>query len=234
MDLDGDGVIDDGSEIFSQNFNHGGFKTGGEALASLDDNGDGVIDARDAAFEKLSIWQDFDADGVTDAGELKSLADHGIASIQAPATATSGSIDGQEIIGEGSFTRTDGSIGSYVEVALDTQFGFLSGDEDGVIIGEIGVVDTLTGTDGADVFVINDAGAADLIADFGEGDAVDLSELLANIAPEDRAAAVQLDGNNLQVNVGGAGFETVATFDHTVTDIRILAEDGEDFTVHQI
>jgi hypothetical protein len=123
MDLDSNGVIDGGSEIFSQHFNGGSFATGSEALASLDGNGDGLINTLDAAFGNLLIWQDGNADGITDAGELKSLAEHGIASITARSTATSGEIDGQPIIGEGTFTRTDGSTGDYVEVALQTSVG---------------------------------------------------------------------------------------------------------------
>ena len=69
MDLDHDGVIDDGSEIFTPSFAGGSFASGrAAALASLDSNGDGVIDADDAAFAKLLIWQDADADGVSDEG----------------------------------------------------------------------------------------------------------------------------------------------------------------------
>ena len=45
-DRDGDGVIDDGTELFSPWFNGGDFASGGEALASLDSNGDGVVDVR--------------------------------------------------------------------------------------------------------------------------------------------------------------------------------------------
>ena len=74
MDLDHDGVIDDGSEIFTPDFAGGGFATGADALASLDSNGDGVVDALDEAFSDLLIWQDADADGVSDEGELSSLA----------------------------------------------------------------------------------------------------------------------------------------------------------------
>ena len=109
MDIDSDGVIDDGSEIFTPDFAGGSFATGGEALASLDSNGDGVVDADDEAFAKLLIWQDADADGVSDEGELSSLAAHGITGITAPSNPASGEIDGQSIIGEGTFTGADGT-----------------------------------------------------------------------------------------------------------------------------
>jgi hypothetical protein len=123
MDLNGNGLIDDGTELFTPDFAGGSFATGGEALASLDDNGDGVIDAGDAAFAGLLVWRDGDADGVTDAGELVSLADAGITAIDLPSSPGDGALDGQDVVGTGSFTRTDGSAGTYIEVTLETDFG---------------------------------------------------------------------------------------------------------------
>ncbi len=46
-----------------------------------DNNKGGKIDASDIKFSDLLIWQNKDADGVTDVGELKSLADVGIAAM---------------------------------------------------------------------------------------------------------------------------------------------------------
>jgi hypothetical protein len=231
MDLDGDGVIDDGSELFTPDFNGGAFASGGEALASLDDNGDGVIDTNDAAFDDLSIWQDANADGVTDAGELKSLAEHGITSITAPAAPASGEIDGQTIIGEGSFTRGDGTTGGYVEVALETEFGFLAGSEEGeVIFGEPGMADTLTGTDGADTFVLDDLTVADFIADFGEADSVDLTSLFEVLEGGELGEHVAYDSatGELRVDTDGAGGNeatTVATVTNLPASLTIIFND---------
>ena len=44
-------------------------------LASFDSNGDGVVDALDARFGELLVWQDANQNHSTDAGELRSLAD---------------------------------------------------------------------------------------------------------------------------------------------------------------
>ena len=63
----------------------------------------------DAAFAKLLVWQDANADGVSDAGELSGLADHGIVSIATGAAHADETIDGQEITARGTFTRADGS-----------------------------------------------------------------------------------------------------------------------------
>jgi hypothetical protein len=64
MDVNGDGMIDRGSELFR------GFST----LAALDDNHDGVIDARDAAFASLVLWADRNADRRSMPDELTPLA----------------------------------------------------------------------------------------------------------------------------------------------------------------
>jgi hypothetical protein len=48
---------------------------------AFDSNRDGVFDAQDAKFAEFKVWQDADQDGVSDAGEVRSLADWGINSI---------------------------------------------------------------------------------------------------------------------------------------------------------
>jgi T1SS-143 domain-containing protein len=80
-DVDGNGKIDNGSEIFSPHFAGGTYVDGLAALATLDSNHDGKIDANDEAFSKLTIWQDLNHNGISDAGELSSLSDHQIASL---------------------------------------------------------------------------------------------------------------------------------------------------------
>mgnify|MGYP006170516785 CR=1 FL=1 len=49
--------------------------------AGFDSNGDGVFDAADAKFAEFTVWQDANQNGVSDAGEVRSLADVGVASI---------------------------------------------------------------------------------------------------------------------------------------------------------
>ncbi|VTS02346.1 haemolysin-like protein : HlyJ haemolysin-like protein OS=Pseudomonas aeruginosa GN=hlyJ PE=4 SV=1: TPR_16 [Gemmata massiliana] len=55
------------------------WETGYDALASLDDNGDGVI--ADKELEGLSLWHDANGNGVCDPGEVKPLSEHGIVSL---------------------------------------------------------------------------------------------------------------------------------------------------------
>ncbi|WP_230970026.1 Ig-like domain-containing protein [Nitrogeniibacter aestuarii] len=78
IDLNGNGMIDDISELFGGSQKGDGFAK----LASFDSNGDGVVDANDADFAKLSIWQDANGNHATDAGELLSLTEAGVASLQ--------------------------------------------------------------------------------------------------------------------------------------------------------
>ena len=47
---------------------------------AFDSNHDGVFDAQDAQFADFSVWQDANQNGVSDAGEVKTLAELGLAS----------------------------------------------------------------------------------------------------------------------------------------------------------
>ena len=123
LDVDGSGTIEDGGEIFTPDFAGGSYATGTEALASLDSNRDGVVDADDQRFGELLIWKDANADGIAQQDELSSLVDNGVASIDLKMVATGAEVDGQTVIAEGSFTRDDGTVGTYLEMALQAELG---------------------------------------------------------------------------------------------------------------
>ncbi|TKJ87052.1 hypothetical protein PaeCFBP13512_19050 [Paenibacillus sp. CFBP13512] len=83
-DLNGDGQINNGTELFGERTrlrNGNQATTGFEALIDLDTNSDGNINQQDAAFNELKIWKDIDSDGVVDEGELSSLTESGITSL---------------------------------------------------------------------------------------------------------------------------------------------------------
>ncbi len=83
-DLDGDGRITSGQELFgnSTRLKDGSIASNGfQALNDLDNNLDGLLDNNDSAWSSLQIWQDLNSNGVTDAGELYSLAQAGITAI---------------------------------------------------------------------------------------------------------------------------------------------------------
>lgn len=80
-DVNGDGRINSGvAEMFSEKANNSGLSAFG-MLATLDSNHDLVMDRRDLAWNDLKIWVDKNSDGVSQASELYTLAQLGIASI---------------------------------------------------------------------------------------------------------------------------------------------------------
>ncbi|SCW87365.1 hypothetical protein SAMN02927900_05924, partial [Rhizobium mongolense subsp. loessense] len=110
-DANGNGRIDDINELFG-NATTDGFTL----LRPFDSNNDGIISASDDQFDELRVWVDSNANGTTDDGELRSLADHQIASIQVNAQAVNQTIEGNSISHVASYQREDGSTAEIVDV----------------------------------------------------------------------------------------------------------------------
>jgi len=120
-DLNGDGIINNITELLSQDYAGGSYNDGFSALATLDSNTDGVFDSSDTAFAELSIWQDADSDGITDAGELQTLTEAGITSINLSPTIGNGAIEaGNEVLASGTATMSDGSTAETLAVDFIT------------------------------------------------------------------------------------------------------------------
>jgi hypothetical protein len=106
-DMNDDGLINDGAEMF------------GEATVLA--NGErAVVDKQDEAFNSLAIWRDANKDSVTDAGELLTLAQHGIESLNLSYTESDRVDNGNQLRLVSSFTKTDGSQHEMVDVWLAT------------------------------------------------------------------------------------------------------------------
>jgi hypothetical protein len=84
VDRDGNGAIDDGSELFgslSPLAGGGRAPNGFAALRELDADGDGRITPADPGFAKLLVWSDRDGDRRSSPGELASAASFELLSI---------------------------------------------------------------------------------------------------------------------------------------------------------
>ena len=84
LDRDLNGTIDDGRELFGSmtRLANGQRATNGfAALAELDKNQDGRIDAADPDFSRLMLWRDTDQNRASDATELSSIQQSGVQSL---------------------------------------------------------------------------------------------------------------------------------------------------------
>jgi hypothetical protein len=122
-DLNGNNSIDDGSELFGAGtlladgqFAQDGFM----ALATLDNNADGILDTLDLAFSELGLWQDFNGNGMTDSGEITSLADHHIVRLDLNAHASMTMDHGNRLGLESSYQTADGLTHDLVDVFFDS------------------------------------------------------------------------------------------------------------------
>jgi hypothetical protein len=131
IDLNGDHRITNASEFAFTQYTPGA-KTDLEGLRAFDTNHNGVLDAADAQWGQFGVWEDKNSDGQTQEGEYQSLDQLGLASInlssdkdthapvQVPSSAGEGHLSGVAVMGESSYTRTDGRTG----VVHDAMFAF--------------------------------------------------------------------------------------------------------------
>ncbi len=116
IDRNGNGRIDDGTELFGD---QNGATNGFEELRRLDTNGDGRINHLDANFNDLLLWRD-NGNGITEPGELISLADAGIVEISLDyRNVNQAAAGGNRITQIASFVRADGSRGTAADALLN-------------------------------------------------------------------------------------------------------------------
>ena len=203
-DLNGNGLIDNLSELFSEQYSQEA-ETGFGALATLDENGDGVFDSLDSAFSDVRIWKDINQNGISEQDELHTLESLGIESIDvANVSNTDQLIDGNRILrrtsvsGTGAFENGEGAADvAFMALTADmTRIGNINGitqyksEDDGSTLGiieddldrpidlETENLDTLFAGDGKELIVAKDIGSV-IIAGGGDdtlcgGDGADI------------------------------------------------------------
>jgi len=114
VDKNGDGTINDGSELFEEGMllaNGEYSKNGFEVLAEYDTNNDGIVDANDVDFSKLLIWKDANGNGISENGELISLTDAGIVAINLNYTHSNTTTSSGAVLGNiATFIKADGTV----------------------------------------------------------------------------------------------------------------------------
>jgi hypothetical protein len=125
LDRNGDGYIGSGAEIsFSQDV--AGAASDLQGLVAFDSNANGFLDHDDSRFGEFLIWRDANQDGVSQAGELASLEDHGIVALSLTGTPTGESMSGavdNVVYATTHFVRADGSVGEAADVLLSFEGG---------------------------------------------------------------------------------------------------------------
>jgi hypothetical protein len=113
-------LLDNGSGNISQEMLGAQSGNGFADLRALDSNGDGVIDANDAAFSSLKVWIDANSNGQVDPGEIVSLSDLGITSISLATNPDGSNINGNIVVAGSTFSTSGGSSGTISEVEFGT------------------------------------------------------------------------------------------------------------------
>ena len=116
LDHNGNGLVDNGSELFGD-----ATQSGFAALAAYDSDDDGKISNNDSAYANLKIWRDVNADGISQASELASLAASGVAAIYLDATAKKNSSRaGNPVLAVGGYENMQGGQREAIAVNFRT------------------------------------------------------------------------------------------------------------------
>lgn len=117
LDRNGNGSIDSGLELFGDQH---GASHGFEELAKFDSDRNGMIDTQDPVFNKLQVYRDMNRDGRTQKGELQSLKELSISSIDLSFSKSRFvNVNGNRLVYDGHYTLEDGSRRSLTEAMLN-------------------------------------------------------------------------------------------------------------------
>ncbi|WP_150126973.1 putative Ig domain-containing protein [Sphingomonas panacis] len=199
-DLNGNGQIDNGSELFGtgsvdslggrSRLDDGG-RSGTDGfveLGQLDSNRDGIISALDTDFATLRVWVDANGDAITDEGELKTLEELGLVSISL-STRQSDDLDcgcdGTEVTYMSSITRSDGALVQMYDAWLSIdQYDTRENVIDVTISADISALPFLIGSgtlSDLDVAMARDPALAEMVRAFANLDASQVGEITERV-----------------------------------------------------
>ncbi len=123
-DINGNGQIDNGTELFGNNSvlsNGQKAANGFEALKDLDSNKDGVFDNQDSAWGEVKVWKDSNSNGIVDAGELMTLEQAGITGFNLDyQTQSRDDANGNAHLQTSTITKADGTTAAITDVWFKT------------------------------------------------------------------------------------------------------------------
>jgi len=134
LDYNRDGLINNGTELFGNGtmLSDGTRAADGwNALAALDSNHDGKVDAGDTMFKDLCLWVDVNGDGITEAGELHTLSEFSIAGMSLAHDESVVQQNGNILSGISAVIHSDGTITQMTDLWLRTSDNLGTGTTSG-------------------------------------------------------------------------------------------------------
>ena len=177
LDFNGDGVVD----VADFDSDRNGLISDLEGLRYFDSNVDGVIDSGDAVWSHLRVWQDYDQDGTSDAGEVSTLDGLGDASLNIASislVSDANKVEGGEygegnvVYGLGSYTTADGGSSILGDVAFSASNIGYKEDADGTVRMKYDDVETVYRDDSGGYFDLGATVPETIAAYGGAGDDV--------------------------------------------------------------
>jgi len=193
-DENGNNDVDGLDEIAFSRYSDDPNATDLEGLRHFDTNEDLILDANDAEFESFKLWQDSDGDGVVGEGEMMTLSEAGIESLELTSDGQSYYAANGDVLvhGEAGVNYADGTQG----ILADAEFGYeeLAMEDHPIeVLTEGGEVLNLSegasemGEVGEDLVEPAPSVVIDESADFAEGGAMPTTSVEDDMASADAA-----------------------------------------------
>jgi len=130
-DANNDGSISGRGELALADYVEGA-QTDLEGLKHFDSNQDGSFDAKDAAWNSFKVWVDANQNGVSDAGELRSLDAADVAAIELKEQRHDKTLGANVHQGTGRYTTKDGTTRTAASVAFGVDWAKVIEDATGI------------------------------------------------------------------------------------------------------